>query len=117
MDKLERYKGRDAWVDPRGRFIVVPTSGHNEYASDWMDENIDYKSDGCYTWFDWLEKQNIKTGIANYRVETPYEYLEHLGWFRLMHWAKSVQPEDKTPRRSQQRVITDWKIINEIKEI
>lgn len=59
----------DAWIDCNGKIIEVRDSGHNDYASDLLEEEM-----GLEEMMDYLDEKNLSY---------PYEELHERGWVRL----------------------------------
>lgn len=81
--KPEKKSYPSCWIDSTGTVYTVGFACHNEFAHEWLEENItDYKMSSKY----------------------PYEELEELGWCRILGWSdppgfvipKKIGPKLKT---------------------
>ena len=64
---------RNAWIDRSGNYTGLDNANHNRWASSWMDQK--YGIEGSAT--------KLAESVHNY----PFEFLQGLGWVRIMSWS------------------------------
>lgn len=99
--RLREYKGlNNAWLAPNGNLYDCGYMGHNDWAIDYI--------------FDKLANHNLSKAdeLTNGEFGAyPYQYLHHLGWYRLLTWtsgstkllSEGKRCADPSPLTSEQK--------------
>lgn len=93
------------WIEPSGELHEIGFAEHEEFASDWIQENKP----------EIFESKFGFTGREIYRGKYCHEILEDLGWIRILGWRDPpcfVLPTKITTKQKQ--VLRDYCLNNEV---
>lgn len=98
----------NAWIDDDGNFMPVPYMGHEEFASDYLQEKLN---------IDFFELQDL---IHSHGVKRTYEYMCKVkGWIRLINWTGRTQgthvvgyTTSQKPTQTQRDTLYLWCSLN-----